>query len=223
VDTVIAVNQTAGDLSLLQLAAVDAEIPASGEANLSDYNTPTKIVEDTQLLEYITNDQVLLKVNGVELTKQQSLSYGEGAVPLKSNLVATTSPVVTDDESEGYSVGSVWIDVSGDAAYTCVDATDGAAVWKAQGAAGSFDLQVEEDDSLVANNVDTLNFEGDVSVVDEGGGKVTVTASGSALPDATQVGQLLYSIDGSAFSVQLPLASCHGWLVTDDGVHIVVG
>ncbi|WP_051328404.1 hypothetical protein [Desulfatirhabdium butyrativorans] len=42
------------------------------------------------------------------------------------------APGATDDESEGYAVGSVWIDVttSPQAIYQCVDATDGAAVWK---------------------------------------------------------------------------------------------
>lgn len=44
-----------------------------------------------------------------------------------------------------------------------------------------------------------------------------------ALPPATQVGQVVYSVDGSTFTVQLPLTSRHGWLVANDGIHIVVG
>ncbi len=43
------------------------------------------------------------------------------------------------------------------------------------------------------------------------------------IPPATQVGQVLYSTDGSSFSVQLPLASCEGWLVNDEGILLVVG
>ena len=54
---------------------------------------------------------------------------------------ATSAPTVDDDTSEGYSVGSVWIDVSGDKAYVCVDETDGAAVW------------VETTDVVTASNV----------------------------------------------------------------------
>jgi hypothetical protein len=42
---------------------------------------------------------------------------------------ATTAPTVNEDTGDGYSVGSVWIDVTGDAAYICVDASSGAAVW----------------------------------------------------------------------------------------------
>jgi hypothetical protein len=47
----------------------------------------------------------------------------------KNKLDATAAPGVNDDTTEGYSVGSFWIDVTGDEAYRCVDATDGAAVW----------------------------------------------------------------------------------------------
>ena len=48
----------------------------------------------------------------------------------KNNNVATTAPSATDDESEGYSVGSVWVDTFTNNVYTLVDATDGAAVWE---------------------------------------------------------------------------------------------
>lgn len=51
----------------------------------------------------------------------------------------------------------------------------------------------------------------------------SITAGAGSLPAAGQLGQVLYSIDGSTFSVQLPLTSRHGWLVNDDGEHIVVG
>ena len=42
---------------------------------------------------------------------------------------ATAAPTVNDDETEGYAVGSRWVDVTHGKAYTCLDATDGAAVW----------------------------------------------------------------------------------------------
>ena len=47
----------------------------------------------------------------------------------KYNPDATTAPGVTNDVDEGYSVGSIWINISTDQAYVCVDTTDGAAVW----------------------------------------------------------------------------------------------
>lgn len=49
---------------------------------------------------------------------------------------ATIPPGATNDSTEGYSVGSSWIDVSGGNAYTCIDATEGAAVWNLTGDSG---------------------------------------------------------------------------------------
>ena len=42
---------------------------------------------------------------------------------------ATDTPKVTNDIDEGFTPGSVWIDVTHDANYVCVDNTDGAAIW----------------------------------------------------------------------------------------------
>jgi len=49
---------------------------------------------------------------------------------VKDNLVATAAPDETNDTTEGYSVGSEWIDVTNDNAYVCLDISTGAAVWK---------------------------------------------------------------------------------------------
>ena len=53
----------------------------------------------------------------------------EKVVPRKIKTDATVAPAVTNDTTEGYAVNSLWIDVTNDKAYICVDATDGAAVW----------------------------------------------------------------------------------------------
>ena len=55
-----------------------------------------------------------------------------GARPTEDvdNLEATEAPAAaTDDITLGYVVGSVWVDVTNDKAYICVDNSDGAAVW----------------------------------------------------------------------------------------------
>lgn len=48
---------------------------------------------------------------------------------IKSNYSATSPPTVNNDSSAGYSVGSVWIDVSNDRSYICLDNSLGNAVW----------------------------------------------------------------------------------------------
>ena len=47
----------------------------------------------------------------------------------KHNYSATAAPAVGDDSADGYRIGSMWIDVTNDEAYRCVDDTTGAAVW----------------------------------------------------------------------------------------------
>lgn len=55
---------------------------------------------------------------------------------LRNNLAATASPSATDDSASNYAVGSRWIDTTADRAWTCVDATPGAAVWIEGGGGG---------------------------------------------------------------------------------------
>jgi hypothetical protein len=48
----------------------------------------------------------------------------------KQYLNATVAPTSSDDFADGYTVGSMWINVSTDNIYICADSTVGAAVWK---------------------------------------------------------------------------------------------
>lgn len=50
-----------------------------------------------------------------------------------NNFAATTAPTATDDENDGYEIGSKWVDTVGEAFYVCVKATAGAAVWSSGG------------------------------------------------------------------------------------------
>lgn len=50
---------------------------------------------------------------------------------------ATAAPTSGDDEADGYSIGSLWINVSADTVYICVDNAAGAAVWRQLDAASS--------------------------------------------------------------------------------------
>lgn len=58
----------------------------------------------------------------------------------KVNLVATTAPAVSNDNTEGYTVGSTWVDVTNDKAYIALDVTTGAAVWTETTQAGGGSL-----------------------------------------------------------------------------------
>lgn len=59
---------------------------------------------------------------------------GAGAyTAMKTNLSAGAAPTVNDDTSQGYVIGSLWVDMTNDRIYMCTDVTTGAAVWKELG------------------------------------------------------------------------------------------
>lgn len=110
--------------TLANLTDTTINSPASGQGIV--YNGTVWINQDiatqAELTAHINN-----VLNPHVVTKSQ---VGLANVTnILNNLIATTSPGVGDDSDDGYSVGSIWVDISGDAYYLCVDATVGAAVW----------------------------------------------------------------------------------------------
>lgn len=70
--------------------------------------------------------EILMRLDGLEHRLD-----GIGELPPHNNFAASASPVASDDDTEGYQVGSLWVDtaVEGYAAYICVDASSSAADW----------------------------------------------------------------------------------------------
>jgi len=136
--TIIAVNQGVTALPLTQLMAPNGVIPASTSVTLTDYNFVEQILRDDELQGYIQTDDVLLTVNSVALTKEQSLAFLDAPTrPVKNSLgESSQGPSGTDDDAAGYSIGSIWVTTAG-VAYLCVVATTGNAVWTQLGGAAS--------------------------------------------------------------------------------------
>lgn len=75
-----------------------------------------------------------LAVGGNGAVLQADSSQTTGIRWRLNKLDATVAPTVNEDSGDGYEVGSWWYDVTADQAYTCLDATVGAAVWRRVGA-----------------------------------------------------------------------------------------
>ena len=74
------------------------------------------------------------------------------AQSLLHNFEATAAPATGDDDADGYAAGSMWVDVTNDNAYICLDASVGAAVWgQINGGGGSSALTVRNNSSVTAN------------------------------------------------------------------------
>jgi len=101
----------------------------------TDCKKGSLIIENSTELTYIKMDDGST-TNVKKLYDSAGAIYaGKNSTPLtnleniQDNYAAVTAPTTTDDSSEGYAIGSVWIDVSADKPYICVDATENAAVW----------------------------------------------------------------------------------------------
>lgn len=58
-----------------------------------------------------------------------AVAAGAAAGVVLNNFAATAAPTAANDNTQGYAVGSRWVDTTGDESYICVDAATGAAVW----------------------------------------------------------------------------------------------
>jgi hypothetical protein len=91
-------------------------------------------VEDGADVTDATNVAAATAVMDADFSAAQGMMHktGSGAYEaIRDSLTATTSPSATDDSDPlGFAVGSLWIDVTGDSTWMCVDATNGAAVWR---------------------------------------------------------------------------------------------
>ncbi len=66
--------------------------------------------------------------------------YSLGNIPnVKQNLSATSTPTVNDDSSQGYVVGSRWIDSKHNKEYVCSNESVGATVWLETTSSGTSD------------------------------------------------------------------------------------
>lgn len=62
-------------------------------------------------------------------TLQSDVSALQVATP-QVNFSAVANPSITNDITEGYQIGSRWINISNNSVWTAVDVTTGAAIWK---------------------------------------------------------------------------------------------
>jgi hypothetical protein len=62
----------------------------------------------------------------------------------RDNYTATTDPTANDDSTDGYTIGSVWINTSTDRIWVCVDATATAAIWNVVPDGGEVQLQTTD-------------------------------------------------------------------------------
>jgi hypothetical protein len=127
--------------------ALTTALKGAYDGAVSDSHTHSN---KTELDKVTDGDHDVRTDNPHSVTKTQA---GLGNVEdLKVKLDATSAPGATNDSTEGYAVGSRWIDVTADKEYVCLDATEDNAVWTetTQSGGGSASRQSFDNDDLAA-------------------------------------------------------------------------
>lgn len=89
----------------------------------------------------------------------------------QSNAEESRDPNENDDQTQGYDLRSVWINLSSGFVWTCVDTTPGAAVWKRNGGSNNRNNQ-----GATVIKVNEVLFGSGVSVPD--GTSITIEDGG---------------------------------------------
>lgn len=90
-------------------------------------NIESVVIVKKILPDKIEVNEAVKKINNIDKT-DVGLTLVQN---IKNNYVATTDPGVSNDASDDYSVGSIWLNTTGDGScWICMDSTNGSAIWK---------------------------------------------------------------------------------------------
>lgn len=183
-DIDLGANQTKLDNIETAADVTDAtNVDAAGAVMETDYNANTILKSDTDdtPTPLVVSEQTIVGritsgvITGLTASEVKNLLSLTNVANTKYNLAATGAPTVNDDDTQGYSAGSIWFDTNNDAGYICTNATTGAAVWTSvtSGAAGGDpDQNLFQDfsadtgsDSVADTTTDTLTLTGGIGVL----------------------------------------------------------
>jgi len=181
----------------------------SGDMLKADYD-PNNTAEDIYDIRWMVEHTDPLATPNRIFTKLERDKVNNLWVGI-NELAATVAPVVTNDSSQGYSVGSLWIDITSGEVYRCVDNTVGAAVWAETSLSGL--APVATSGSATDLTVGTLSIDriGDLSITS---GKLdgTITTSLEKADTALQLASIGINVQGWSSVLSATTAS---FLVAD--------
>jgi hypothetical protein len=108
----------------------------------------------------------VIKSRTGEVLIKGDIVYVNETLLVKNKYDAILPPSVLNDSSEGFSAGSIWVDLVGNLFYVCVDSTLGASIWSSGGGSGG-GLEVWQQTVIdVINDPPVLPNDGDRYLID---------------------------------------------------------
>lgn len=161
---------------------------------------------------WLLDEDNMASNSATKVPSQQSVkAYVDNVAGTFDNLSASANPTVNNDVDEGYSPGSRWINLTTDAAWICVDNTDGAAVWQSMtAAAAGWDGDIADVVFTTGADIGADLADGDRIIIGD--------ASDSNNPKRSEVSRVKTYIkkqDVATYAANqtLTTAECHGYVI----------
>jgi hypothetical protein len=186
--TITLTNTTGSAITLEQLAVT---VPASSSITVSDFDRAAEVVNDAELQGHIVSGDITAEFANTDLAQgamnaAQSLANVQPitALQIKHSLHQGADPTTGDDELDGYSVGSFWLNTTDGTFWVCQDPTTAAAVWIRVSAVGwpsvlAVDATSGANDPLINVGRSIVSVDHTISVTK--GGSYTIRAGDSSL------------------------------------------
>lgn len=140
-------TEAAASAALLVLNNFSAVIaPTITDDSSGGYAVGSRWVDTVTDLHYVLLDSTV----GAAIWERSNNIFG--------NFAATIDPTISNDNTQGYEIGSQWINVTTDATFTCVDITTGAAVWVQTNGGGGGSLVLLETANIGPAGAATIEF-----------------------------------------------------------------
>jgi len=101
------------------------QIRGASQGSVLFLGTNSIVSEDYDKLNWDQSNDILT-LNGATIALSGDI---RGFNVFKKNMGATNSPTTSDDVSQGYSIGSEWVNISNDKSYNCLDSSTSSAIW----------------------------------------------------------------------------------------------
>jgi len=169
-------------------------------------------VADVSAYGWVLDEDNFASDSATKVPTQQSVkAYVDSVAGTQNNLAASADPTATNDTTQGYSVGSTWVNTTSDTAFICVDATASAAIWTSTtAAAAGWDGDVNDVDFATGSDIGADLADTDQVVV--GDNSDSNNAKRSAM---SRVRSYVNKVQTASYAANqtLTAAECNGYVV----------